>query len=49
MSVLSTTTTMAQKSLHEFSVSAVANVPTEPAVNLEDKNFETRTSLIIMV
>jgi hypothetical protein len=40
---------MAQKSLHEFSVSAVANVPTRPAVNLEDKNFELRTGLITMV
>jgi hypothetical protein len=49
MFVLATTTTMAQKSLREFSVLAVANVPTEPAINLEDKNFETHTGLIIMV
>jgi hypothetical protein len=40
---------MAQKSLREFSVSAVANVPTRPAVNLGDKNFELRTRLITMV
>jgi hypothetical protein len=40
---------MAQKSLREFSVLAVANVPTEPAVNLRDKNFELRTRLITMV
>jgi hypothetical protein len=48
-SVLATTTTMAQKSLREFFVSAVTNVPTGPAVNLRDKNFEIRTGLITMV
>jgi hypothetical protein len=47
--VSATTTTMAQKSLREFSISAVANVTTRSAVNLEDKNFEIYTGLIIMV
>src|SRR5919197_1305906 len=40
---------MAQKSLREFSVPAVAHVPTEPVVNVGDKNFELRTGLITMV
>jgi hypothetical protein len=40
---------MAQKSLYEFSVLAVANVPTGPAVNIDDKNFELRTRLITMM
>jgi hypothetical protein len=40
---------MAQKSLREFSILAVANVPTGPAVNIGDKNFELRTGLITMV
>jgi hypothetical protein len=40
MSVSATTTTIAQKSLREFSILAVANMPTRPVVNLEDKNFE---------
>jgi hypothetical protein len=40
---------MVQKSLCEFSVLTVAYVPTGPAVNLGDKNFEIRTGLIIMV
>jgi hypothetical protein len=39
-SVPTATTTMAQKSLHEFFVPVVANVPTGPAVNLGDKNFK---------
>jgi hypothetical protein len=43
------TNTMAQKSLREFSILAVANVPTGPAVNIGDKNFELRTRLITMV
>jgi hypothetical protein len=45
----SATTEMAQKSLREFSAPAVANVPTGPAVNIDDKNFELRTGLITMV
>src|SRR5919198_3867137 len=40
---------MAQKSLREFSVPAVANVPTGPIVNVGDKNFELQTGLITMV
>ena len=40
---------MAQKSLRKFSIPAVANVPTGPAVNIGDKNFELRTRLITMV
>jgi hypothetical protein len=40
---------MAQKSLREFSVPTVANVPTGPAVNIGDKNFELRIGLITMV
>jgi hypothetical protein len=40
MSVPATTINMAQKSLREFLVPTVANVPTRPAVNLGDKNFE---------
>jgi hypothetical protein len=40
---------MAQKSLREFSIPAVANVPAGPVVNLGDKNFEIRTGLIKMV
>jgi hypothetical protein len=45
----STTTVMAQKTLHEFFVPVVANVPTGPAINVGDKNFELRTGLITMV
>jgi hypothetical protein len=40
---------VAQKSLCEFSVPAIANVPTRPAVNLGDENFELRTRLITIV
>jgi hypothetical protein len=40
---------MAQKSLREFSISVVANVPTGPVVNLRDKNFKIRTGLITTV
>lgn len=40
---------MAQKSLLDFSVPAVANVPTGPVVNVADKNFELRTGRITMV
>jgi hypothetical protein len=47
--VPSAATTMAQKSLHEFFVPVVANVPIGPAVNVGDKNFELRTRLITMV
>src|ERR671939_294933 len=37
------------KSLREFSVPNVANLPTGPAVNVGDKHFELRTGLITMV
>jgi hypothetical protein len=47
--VSAATNAMAQKSLREFTVPAVANVPTGPAVNIGDKNFELRTKLITMV
>jgi hypothetical protein len=40
---------MAQKSLREFSIPVVSNVPTGSTVNLGDKNFEIRTGLITMV
>ena len=40
---------MAGKTLREFSVPQVANVPTGPAVNVGDKNFELRSGLITMV
>ncbi|XP_066360870.1 uncharacterized protein [Miscanthus floridulus] len=37
------------KSLRDYSVPNVANVPTGPAVNTGARNFELRTSLITMV
>jgi hypothetical protein len=40
---------MAQKSLHECPITVFENVPSGPAVNLGDKNFELRTGLITMV
>jgi hypothetical protein len=40
---------MAQKTLHEFSVPTIANVPIGPAVNVGNMNFELRTGLIMMV
>ena len=36
----SATNEMAYKTLHEYSVPAVTNVPTGPAINVGDKNFE---------
>jgi hypothetical protein len=48
-SVPATNIIVAQKSLCEFSVPAIANVPTRPAVNLGDENFELRTRLITIV
>jgi hypothetical protein len=38
--VPATTTTMAQKTLHEFSVPAIANVPTGPVVDIGNRDFE---------
>ena len=40
---------MADKTLHEYSVPTVANVPVGPAVNMGDVNFELKTGLIMMV
>ena len=45
----SSTNEMAQNILHEYYVPAVTNVPTRPAINVGDKNFELRTGLITMV
>jgi hypothetical protein len=44
----STTIAMA-KTLCDYSTLAVANVPVGPAVNIGSRNFELRTSLIMMV
>ena len=44
-----TTFLMAGKTLREFSVPSVANVPTGPAVKPADKSFELRSGLITMV
>ena len=44
----SATTTMAQKSLHEYSVPAIDNMPIGLAVNMGN-GFELRTGLITMV
>ena len=40
---------MADKTLHEYFVPAIANVPIGPAVNMGDVNFELKTGLIMMV
>ena len=45
----SATIDMAQKSLHEYSVPVVANMPIGPAINMGDMNFELKTELIMMV
>ena len=37
------------KTLHEYSVPDVANVPTGPSVNIGNRNFELCTGLIMMV
>ena len=44
----SATTKMA-KSLRDYSIPAIANMPIGPAVNTGTGNFELRTGLIIMV
>ena len=41
--------TMAQKTLREFSVPAVANMPARPTIDVGDKIFKLRTRLITMV
>ena len=45
----SATTVMANKSLREYSVPAVAYMLIGPAVNTGTRNFELRTGLITMV
>jgi hypothetical protein len=45
----SATTIMAHKTLCEFSIPTIDNMPIGPAINLGDKNFELRTRLITMV
>ena len=40
---------MVEKTLCEFSVPAIANVPIGPAVNTSDRNFKLCTGLIMMV
>jgi hypothetical protein len=45
----SATIAVDQKSLREFSIPAVANVPSGPAVNICDKNFKLCTRLIMVV
>ena len=40
---------MADKTLHEYFIPGVANVPIGPAVNMGDANFELKTDLIMMV
>ena len=44
----SATTDMAQKSLHEYSIPAIANMPIGLAVNTGN-GFELKTKLIMMV
>ena len=41
--------TMAEKTLREFSVPAVTNVPVGPNINVDDVNFEVKSGLITMV
>ena len=40
---------MAEKTLREFSIPSTANMATGPNVNVEDVNFELKSSLINMV
>jgi hypothetical protein len=40
---------MAQKSLNEFSVPAIVNVPTGPVVNIGNQDFKLQTGLIKLV
>ena len=40
---------MADKTLCEYSILAVANMPVGPTVNMGDVNFELKTGLIMMV
>ena len=40
---------MAEKTLHDFSISSATNVATGPNVDVGDVNFELKSSLINMV
>ncbi|XP_066354682.1 uncharacterized protein [Miscanthus floridulus] len=40
---------MADKTLHEYFVPTIANMPVGPTVNMGDANFEVKTGLIMMV
>jgi hypothetical protein len=40
---------MADKTLHEYFVPIVVNVPVGPAINMGDANFKLKTGLIKMV
>jgi hypothetical protein len=40
---------MVDKTLREYSVPVVANVPVGPAVNMGNANFQLKTGLIMMV
>ena len=40
---------MADKTLHEYSIPTVTNVPIGPSINMGDANFELKTGLIMMV
>ena len=40
---------MAEKTLREFSVPSTDNVATSPYINVEDVNFELKSSLINML
>ena len=42
-------TSVMAKTLRDYSVPTVANVPVGPTVNIGDGNFELHTSLIMMV
>ena len=44
-----TTEPMAEKTLHDFSISSATNVATGPNVDVGDVNFELKSSLINMV
>jgi len=40
---------MADKTLYEYFIPNVANVPVGPAIHMGDVNFELKTGLIMMV
>jgi hypothetical protein len=40
---------MANKTLHEYSIPTIANIPARPTVNMGDTNFELKIGLIMMV